>query len=162
MFFHSCLNIRCHNHHIRTKLGTSHDCVISRFVTRGTMRPSHFQNRDGVWSHLSTNGCCKRYIWVTRKSLSVSLLVSLSHGKTPLVLHEPAESLSTSIPHPEALVQPQTLRVSGSRLVQSPEVSHVLWLVPLWLAVICRKTTDLLVPLFTQRPCSASYNCLPQ
>lgn len=90
------------------------------------------------------------------------LLVSMSHGKIPLVLHEPTKSLSTSISHSEAPVQPQTLSVSGSRLVQSPEVSHVLWLVPVRLGVIRRKTKDLLVLLFTQRLYSVSYNCLPQ
>lgn len=90
------------------------------------------------------------------------LLVSMSHRKIPLVRHELTKSLSTSISHSEAPVQPQTLSVSGSRLVQSPEVSHVLWLIPVRLGVICRKTKDLLVLLFTQRPCSVYYNCLPQ
>lgn len=100
VFFHSCLNIRCHNHHIRTKLGKLQDCVISRFVTRGTMRPSHFQNRDGVWSNFSIDGCCKSYIWVTRRSLSVSLLlVSMSHGRIPLVLHEPSHILKLRSSH---------------------------------------------------------------
>lgn len=108
VFFHSCLNIRCHNHHIRTKLGKPHNCVISGFVTRGTMRPSFFLNQ--VWHNLSINGCCKSYIWVTRRSLSVLLLlVSMSHRKIPLVLHEPTKRLSSSSSRSEAPVQPQTL-----------------------------------------------------